>query len=119
MLLHANTVTQNRSASVRTRRIDRDDANGPSFFSIMAGKLIHQCAFTRSRRAGEAEYSRLSAVRKERLKQFGPAWCAVLDRADGTGQSAQVAGSQLLDHGVKRIQAPQCKAEFEETVTRE
>jgi len=111
MVLHANAVAQNRPACVWTSRIDRDDADGAFFLAIVAGQLIDQRALTRTRRAGEPENSRMPAVRKESLEQYGPARRAILDRADGTGQSAQIAGAKLvnplLDFGFQDVQ---CKA---------
>ena len=97
MVLHADAVAQNRSACVRARRIDRDNADGPVFLAIEARKLIDECALARAWRPGESKDPRMSAVREERFKQFGPARCSVLDRADGTGQGARIAGANLIN----------------------
>ena len=56
---------------------------------------------------------RTSRVGEQGLKQFGPAQCAVLDRADGTGQGARIAGANLINHQSRRLgfKLFQCKAE--------
>ncbi len=97
MLLHANAVAQNSAAGVGARRINCDDANGLIFFAVVAGQLIDECAFSCARWAGESEYPRMAAVWKECLKQFRPAWSAVLNSADGTGQSSRLAGANLIN----------------------
>lgn len=97
MLLHADTIAQNRATGVWARRIDRDDAHSPILFAIVAGKLIDQCAFSGARRTGQSEYPRMPAVWEERLEQFRPAWRPVLDCADGTRQNAGIAGAELIN----------------------
>ena len=103
MVLHADAVAQNRPSSVGACRIDRDDAHGAVFVAIAASKLVYQRALARARGASESDDPRLPAVRKESLEQIGPARRAVLDRADGTGQGARIAGAKLLDQGMEAL----------------
>ena len=103
MVLHADAVAQNCAAGIGARRIDRDDAYRPVFLAIVSSELIHQRALPRAGGARESKDARMSAVRKESLKQFGPSQCAVLDRADGTGEGARIAGANLVDQGLDTL----------------
>src|SRR5207302_1162132 len=51
--LHADTVAQYRSASVRTGGIDGDHANGFVLLSMVSGDAIDQRAFAGARSAGD------------------------------------------------------------------
>jgi len=94
VILHADTVTENRSAGVWTRRIDCNDAYGLILFAIVLGKLIDQRAFARSRRAGYAEDSRLAGMREESFKKISPARCAILHDRNRASQGAHVASAE-------------------------
>ena len=112
MILHADAVAQNRSASVGTGWIYGDNAHGAIVFAIEASKLIDQRALPRSRRPGQAEDARLAAVRKQRLQQLGPSRRAVLHGRNGASQRPHVAGAQLVNPELGcRGSNDQCKAE--------
>ena len=64
MVLHANPVTQNRPAAVRTGGIDRDDANRASLVAIVFGQLIDQRALTCAGRAGESQDASMAGMRE-------------------------------------------------------
>src|SRR5215471_12254045 len=49
VVLHANTVAQNRASGVRTGGIDGDDADFLVICAIQLGKLIDQSAFAHTR----------------------------------------------------------------------
>jgi hypothetical protein len=97
MVLHADTVAQNRPARIGARRIDGNDADGTIFLAIVARELVHQRALARARRAGESQDPRMSAMGEERLEQFRSSRGAVFDRADGTGQRTRIAGANLIN----------------------
>ena len=67
MLLHADAIAENCTASVRAGWIDRDDAHFTILLAIEARKLIDQRALARARRPCEAEHARLAAVWKQGL----------------------------------------------------
>ena len=95
MILHTDTVAQNRPAGVRAGRVDRDDSDGLLLLAIVLGELIDQRALARSRRSSQTDHSRLAGVREERLEQIGTAGSAILDCRDGASERADVAGAQL------------------------
>jgi hypothetical protein len=97
MLLHANAIAQNRPAGVWTRRVDRNDADGPIFLAIVAGKLIDERALPGARWPSQSEYPRLSAVWKESLEECRPTGSAVLHRANGTRESPRIGGANLIN----------------------
>src|SRR5580693_64235 len=97
MFLHADAVSQNRSARVGTRRIHSDYAYAAVVFAIEARKLIDQRALPCSGRPSQSQHARLSAVLKQRLEQLGPSRCAVLHGRDSAGQRTNVAGAKLLN----------------------
>ena len=66
--LHADAIAENRPASVRTGRINRDDAHRLLFLAILARQLIHQRALAAARRAGQSDDARPAAVRKQRFQ---------------------------------------------------
>ena len=54
MLLHADTVAQNRAAGDRAGRIDRNYAHCLAFGAQQRNHAIAQCALARARRSGDA-----------------------------------------------------------------
>ena len=64
MLLHTNTIAQNRPARVRTGGVHRDDSNCVVLLAVVTRKLVHEGALARARGAGEPKYSRMSRIRK-------------------------------------------------------
>ena len=101
MILHADAVAQNRSASVRAGRIDGDNTHRTIVFAIKAGKLIDQRALPRPRRARQSEDARPAAVRKQSLQQLRPTRRAILHRRNRASQRAHVAGAELVDPVVR------------------
>src|SRR5882724_4527663 len=111
MLLHPYPVTQDGAAGVRTGWVHRDDSDTTAFFAIVAGQLVHESAFTRPWRPGEAENPCVAAVGEARLQQLRPAHAVVLNNADGAGQGARIARTQLLRPRLDFwIQTAKCKA---------
>ena len=100
MLLHANAVAQNRAAGVGAGGIDGDDADRRSLLAIVVCQLIDQRALARAGRAGEPEYPRLAAVRKQGLQQLRPSRRVILDGGDGARQRAGIAGAELMQSEV-------------------
>ena len=70
MILHANAVSENRPARIRTRRINRDDADRLLLFAILFGELIDERALARSRSASEPDDARLATMREECFEQL-------------------------------------------------
>lgn len=67
MILHANTIPQNRPARVGTGGIDRNNANRAIFFAIVLGQLIDQGTLAGTGRTGKAKNPRATCLRKQRL----------------------------------------------------
>ena len=111
MLLHADAVAENCSPGVGTGWIHSDDPYRALMLAIEAGQLIDQRALPCSRRAGQAEHTRLAAVRKQSLQQIGPSGRAILHGRDGTSQGAHIPGAKLrnpwLDGLVQTISVKQ------------
>src|ERR1700692_3344806 len=97
VILHADAVAQNCTASVRAGGIYRDDADGSIFFAIEFGELIDQGTLPGSGRARPPHHSRLGAVGEERLEQIGPALLAVFYDGDGPSEGAGFAGADAFD----------------------
>jgi hypothetical protein len=64
MLLHANAVTQDRAAGIRTGRINSNDANRAILFAIKARKLIYQRALPCARSASQADDAGFACIWK-------------------------------------------------------
>jgi hypothetical protein len=97
MILHADTIPQNRPARVRACGIDRNDPYGAILLAIMLGQLVNQGALARTRRTGQTQNPGPSRLWKQRFQQFRPARRAVLDDADRPRQSPRIAGTKLLN----------------------
>jgi hypothetical protein len=59
--------------------------------------LIDERALARAGRASKTQNARVPSLREQRFQQFGPAWRAVLDHANGARQTPRIAGTQLLN----------------------
>ena len=94
MFLHADAVTQNRPAGVRTGRIHCDNTHGAIVFAIVAGQLIDQRALPRPWRPGEPQHARFAGMGKQRLQEFGPSRRSILDGRDGASKGAHVARAE-------------------------
>jgi hypothetical protein len=62
--------------------------------------LIDQRALTRSGGPGQADDTRVAAMREQSLQQIGRPRQAIFDRADGTRQRKCIAGTQALNPGL-------------------
>ena len=96
MVLHADAITENCATGIRTAGIDGDDSDGAVFFAIVLRQLVDQRALARARRAGQADGSCASGMRKERFEQIDPARRVVLNRRDRTGERTGIAGTELV-----------------------
>jgi hypothetical protein len=79
MRQHANPVAQYRASGKRTARIDRNHCDSLPFAPKHSNELIDQRAFADSRRAGDTDRQRTSAMRKQSRKQAASGRVTVLD----------------------------------------
>jgi hypothetical protein len=79
VILHADAVAEDRTARLRTGRVNRNNADRLTLFAIVFGQLIDERALARAGRASHADDSRPAGMRKERFEQIRPAGTAVLD----------------------------------------
>src|SRR5205823_6854751 len=80
--LHANAVTQNGAAGIRTGGINSYDANCLIAPAIFSGQLVNQSAFACARSSGDADHPRLATVREERFQQLDGLRRAIFNGAD-------------------------------------
>lgn len=97
MILHADSVAQNRPTGVRASGIDRDDPDRTVFFAIVLGQLINQRALASAGRTSEAQNPRMPRLRKQGLQQIRPTGRPVFDDANRPRQTSRIAGAELLD----------------------
>ena len=83
MILHANAIAQNRSASVGTGGVDGDNADGTIIFAIEAGQLIDQRALARSGRPRQPKHTGFPAVWEQSFSNSDHpgAWFSTVDIA--------------------------------------
>ena len=96
MLLHANAVTQNRTAAVRTGGIHGDDSDLLAVFSIQLRELINQRTLASAGRACQSNGARAASMREEFFEELGPSRRVILNRRDGAGQRARIVRPNLF-----------------------
>ena len=103
MILHADAVSENRSARVRTRGIHSDDSDSAVFFAVVPRQLIDQRALPRSRSTSHTDDTGFAGVRKQGLEQIGPPGRTILNRADGARERPGISRAHRLNHFLKAI----------------
>ena len=94
--LHANAVTQNGAAGIRTGGVNSYDADCLVLPAIFAGQLVNQRALACPRSPGDADHPRLATVREERFQQIKGFRRAIFNGADGARQGTHFASADAL-----------------------
>src|SRR5882672_5168483 len=94
--LHANAVTEDRTARVWTRRVNSDDADFLIGFAIVGRETIHQGAFSSAWCSCDAGKISTACVGKQTFqKQFGFGRM-IFNGSDSAGDGENFAGTDLL-----------------------
>jgi len=82
---HPDPVAQHRSAGVRRRGIDRDDADRVAAVAVGGRELVDQRRLPRTRTAGDPDHRGVAGMRVKPGDQIAVAGRAVLDPGDDSG----------------------------------
>jgi hypothetical protein len=90
MLLHANPVPQERTASERTGGVDCDDANALALRAKVSRQGVHQRTLARSRGSGNTDEDSAAGVGEQLPHDLVGIRLAVLYSRDGASNSSRV-----------------------------
>jgi hypothetical protein len=91
MAQHADTIAEERAASVGTGGIHRENADGFIFAAQFMNQTIRESALPSAGRPGEPDHGGASGMRKQFLQQRFGCGGSVFDGRGGPGERACIA----------------------------